>query len=219
MRSTPRQVEIDRRRMLELHLAARGIDDPGVLAAMVAVPREEFVPEGLLDRAYADRPLPVGHGQTISQPYTVAVMAQAASLTGGERVLEIGTGTGYGAAVLARLAREVISIERIEMLARSAALRLARLGIENVEVRVGDGSVGLIERAPYDAIVVTAGAPRFPMALAEQLADGGRCVIPIGGKDGQRLLRVTRRGDAIREDDLGPFTFVPLIGADAWDAA
>jgi protein-L-isoaspartate(D-aspartate) O-methyltransferase len=199
-------------------IAARGIRDGHVLAAMAAVPRERFVPPALTDEAYGDRPLPIGEGQTISQPYIVAVMTEALRLTPSDRVLEIGTGSGYAAAVLAEIAAHVYTIERLGALAASARRRLSDLGYENVHVRCDDGTKGWPQHAPYDAIVVTAGGPEVPEALLEQLAVGGRLVMPVGDLAfGQRLVRVLREAaDRYRHDDLGAVAFVPLIGAEGW---
>jgi protein-L-isoaspartate(D-aspartate) O-methyltransferase len=205
-----------RLRMVTHQLESRGIADPRVLTAMAEVSREEFVPPELWDEAYRDGPLPIGQGQTISQPYTVAFMSEAMQLTGEEKVLEIGTGSGYAAAVLSRLAREVHSIERIPELAAEAAERLQRLAIDNVHVHVGDGSLGLAAEAPFDAIVVTAGGPELPRAYAEQLAECGRIVMPIGRRHGQQMCRFTKRNGVLDLEDLGNFCFVPLIGQDAW---
>jgi protein-L-isoaspartate(D-aspartate) O-methyltransferase len=203
--------------MVHDDLRGRGVRDPQVLAAMLAVPREEFVPPELDDRAYADRPLPIGHGQTISQPYIVALMTQALKLRPTDRVLEIGAGSGYGAAVLARLASEVYTVERLPELAEAARERLARLGFDNVRVRCGDGTLGWAAHAPYDAISVTAAAPAVPRALLAQLVIGGRLVMPIGGRGGQRLVTITRtRADDCTIADLGPVEFVPLIGDEGW---
>lgn len=195
-------------------LEARGLTDPRVLAAMGAVPREEFVDADLADVAYADSPLPIGGGQTISQPHVVALMAEAAGPGPDDRVLEVGTGSGYGAAVLAQLAAEVHTVEWDEALATAARERLSRLGYGNVEVRTGDGREGWPERAPFHAVVVTAAAEELPQALCSQLAVGGRLVAPVGGQhDDQSLLRVRRVADDeyVRED-LGGVRFVPLRG-------
>ena len=204
--------------MVESQLAARGIRDPLVLDAMRAVPREAFVPERLRPFAYEDGPLPIGEGQTISQPYIVAVMTEAAQMKAGDRALEIGTGSGYGAAVLARIAAAVYTIERLAGLAEAARRRLAELGYHNVHVLLGDGTLGWPEHAPYDAIVVTAGGPRVPPALLDQLTIGGRLVMPVGGESRfQRLVRVRRKGaDDYDYEDLEEVAFVPLIGAEGW---
>jgi protein-L-isoaspartate(D-aspartate) O-methyltransferase len=206
--------------MVSEHLRRRDIVDPAVLAAFARVPREEFVPEALVEHAYADIPLPIGNGQTISQPYVVAMTVQALHLDGHERVLEIGTGSGYAAAVLSSLAREVVTVERIPELALSAAARLARLGYDNVHVHQGDGTLGWPINAPYEAICVAAGAPRPPQALLEQLAIGGRLVIPHGDAENQRLVRITRKDQlTYAEEDLGNVRFVPLIGDQGWPSA
>lgn len=206
-----------RRKMVAAQIVARGIVDERVISAMLQVPREYFVPEDVVHLAYEDRPLPIGHSQTISQPYTVAFQCQSLQLSGGERVLEIGTGSGYAAAVLSYLADEIFTIERIPELAADSRLRLEQLGYRNVHVYAGDGSLGLASKAPYDAIVCTAGAPHLPDALAEQLADGGRLVIPIGETPhGQIMTRFTRTGAELRPEELGPFAFVPLVGRQAW---
>lgn len=212
-------VDTLRRSMVERQLAARGIRDPRVLAAMAEVPREAFVPEQLLEFAYEDTPLPIEAGQTISQPYIVAAMAEALELRPTDRVLEVGAGSGYAAAVLSRLAAEVYAIERQEELARLAAERLRRLGYHNVHLKHGDGTLGWPEHAPYDAIVVAAGGPDVPPALLEQLALGGRLVIPIGSTQRlQELVRVRRVSEDRHErEELGSVRFVPLIGAAGWD--
>lgn len=208
-----------RERMIKEQLEARGLRDPAVLAAMRAVPREEFVPQQLRSLAYEDRPLPISEGQTISQPYMVAYMAEELALTGGERVLEIGTGSGYAAAVLSRLVPMVLSVERLDGLATTARERLQMLGFTNITVQVGDGSLGWPPSAPYDAIVVTAGAPEVPAALLEQLAIGGRLVIPVGSRPTtQSLIRVRREGAVdYRQETLMEVMFVPLIGAAGWE--
>jgi len=203
--------------MVAQQLVARGIRDPRVLAAMEHVPREMFVPPHERLRAYADQALPIGEGQTISQPFMVALMSESLNLAGNERVLEIGTGSGYQAAILAELAREVISIERIAALASEAQGRLAALGYRNVEVRVGDGTLGHPSCAPYDAILVTAGAPRVPEALQAQLvAAGGRIVIPVGPQEHQELLIVRRDGEVFTRSPTGGCVFVPLVGEQGW---
>ena len=209
----------ERERMVAGQIEARGVTDSLVLAAMRDVPREAFVPRALAEFAYEDRPLPIGHEQTISQPYVVAVMTAAVGLKPGARALEIGTGSGYGAAVLARIAAEVYTVERIGPLADEARDRLAALGYDNVHVKEGDGTLGWPEHAPYDAIVVTAGGPRVPAALLEQMAIGGRLVMPVGPPRSQRLVRVVRADeDDYVYDGLEAVSFVPLIGVDAWGA-
>jgi protein-L-isoaspartate(D-aspartate) O-methyltransferase len=210
-----------REAMVTRQLERRGVHDPHVLDAMRQVPREAFVPEALKEFAYEDSPLPIEAGQTISQPYIVALMAEAAAIDPGDRVLEVGAGSGYAAAVLSRLAARVYAIERHEALSRQAAERLQRLGYHNVEIRTGDGSQGWSEAAPFDAILVAAGGPAVPQALLEQLDIGGRLVMPVGERaGGQRLIKATRTGaDRFEEEDLGPVTFVPLIGAHGWAEA
>ncbi|MFW5828962.1 MAG: protein-L-isoaspartate(D-aspartate) O-methyltransferase, partial [Planctomycetota bacterium] len=209
--------EQQRMHMVDHQLARRGVIDSVVLNAMRAIPREAFLPEHLHEFAYEDTPLPIAEGQTISQPYMVALMTEALDLAAEDRVLEIGTGSGYAAAVLGEIAAEVISIERHHALAERAANTLARLGYENVSVLEGDGTRGWQEGAPYDAIIVTAGAPAVPEALMEQLAVGGRLVIPVGPHEHQYLQRMTRSDeDAYTEEVLEPVRFVPLIGAAGW---
>jgi protein-L-isoaspartate(D-aspartate) O-methyltransferase len=201
-----------RRRMVKEQIEARGVSDPRVLKAMEKVPRHLFVPEALVDQAYDDTPLAIGRHQTISQPYTVAFMTEALELKGTERMLEVGTGSGYQAAVLAELAKEVFSIERIPELAEQARERLEKLGYTNIHVTVGDGTVGLKAHAPYDGIIVTASGPELPQTFIEQLAEGGRLVIPVGERSSQNMYRVKKqRGETIK-DYLGPFRFVELIG-------
>jgi protein-L-isoaspartate(D-aspartate) O-methyltransferase len=206
--------------MVEVQLQSRGIRDARVLDVFARLSREEFVDSAHVERAYDDAPLAIGHGQTISQPYVVAITAEALGLGGRERVLEIGTGSGYAAAILGMLARDVHTVERLAELADTARERLNRLGLTNVHVHLGDGSRGWPETAPYDAIAVAAAAPRVPRALLEQLAVGGRMIVPVGSAEHQRLVRITRR-DVLRfdRDDLGEVRFVPLVGADAWPDA
>jgi protein-L-isoaspartate(D-aspartate) O-methyltransferase len=206
-----------RARMVERQLVARGIESPAVIRAMRVVPRESFVPAGLAEFAYDDTPLPIDAEQTISQPYIVALTAEALELEPGDKVLEIGTGSGYSAAVLAEIAAEVFTIERHATLADSARARLEALGYRNVHVRCGDGTKGWPEEAPFDAIAVTAGAPFVPRSLREQLAIGGRLVIPVGDAGVQHLMRIRRTGgEAYEEEDLGAVRFVPLIGEEGW---
>jgi protein-L-isoaspartate(D-aspartate) O-methyltransferase len=206
-----------RRRMVTEQLRRRDIFDAAVLAAFATVPREEFVPPERQREAYDDSPLPIGHGQTISQPYVVAITVQALALRGHERVLEIGTGSGYAAAILGKLAREVHTIERIEELARASAERLARLGFDNVHVHHGDGTLGWSAAAPYEAIAVAAAAPEPPRALLDQLAIAGRLVVPAGSSTDQRLWRITRLdATTFDREDLGSVRFVPLLGEQGW---
>jgi protein-L-isoaspartate(D-aspartate) O-methyltransferase len=205
--------------MVEDQLVKRGISDPAVLAAMGAVPRHLFVPPALQRRAYADCALGIGHGQTISQPYMVALMTELLHLASNSRLLEVGTGSGYQAAVAARIASEVWSIERVPELSQRAAAVLASLGVSNVHLRVGDGCRGLPEEAPFHAIVVTAAAPRVPPALTEQLAEGGRLVIPLGPEGRTQVLTVYERvGEELRIQRDVACRFVPLIGEGAHDA-
>ena len=204
--------------MVVRDIEARGITDPRVLDALRTVPRERFLPTELGEFAYDDTPLPIEEGQTISQPFIVASMAEAAELTATSRVLEIGAGSGYSAAVLGLVSGRVWTIERHEPLATRARQRIDDLDYDNIHVIVGDGTLGLPEEAPFDAIIVTAGGPSVPDALIEQLADGGRIVIPVGtDARAQRLLRIRRRGTDITEEDFGAVRFVPLIGAQGWE--
>jgi len=186
------------------------------LEALKKVPRHVFVPPDYSDSAYADRPLPIGLGQTISQPYMVAIMTETMNLEGHEKVLEVGTGSGYQAAILAEIVDHVVSLERVPELADAAAERLRQLGYANVEIHLGDGSEGYAARAPYDAIVVTAGAPEIPGVLVDQLADGGRLIIPVGNSFQQTLTRVTVRNGERKTEKLEGCVFVPLIGKFGW---
>jgi protein-L-isoaspartate(D-aspartate) O-methyltransferase len=209
-----------RERLVERTIVARGISDPATLAAMRAVPRHLFVPDEYLDQAYADHPLPIGYGQTISQPYIVALMTEALELEPGDRVLEIGTGSGYQAAVLSVIVKEVYTMEIVPELAESAAARLAALGYDNVVATQGDGYFGWEEHAPFDAIVVTAAPDHLPQPLIQQLKQGGQLVIPIGPLGGvQTLWRFTRNGDELKSQNLGGVRFVPLTGPGAQDDA
>lgn len=198
--------------MVARDLKNRDITDSRVLAAMGQVPRHLFVPSALAPQAYDDNPLPIGHGATISQPYIVGLMTQAAGIKPGQRVLEVGTGSGYQAAILARLTDKVYSIELIPELAQSAVERLSRLGYGHVQVKQGDGYLGWPEFAPFEAIIVTAAAPEIPTPLKEQLKDGGRLIIPVGPAYGpQYLLRLTKQGNTFQEEMLSPVAFVPLV--------
>jgi protein-L-isoaspartate(D-aspartate) O-methyltransferase len=206
-----------RERMVVEQIEARGVRDPRVLSAMRSVPRHLFVGETVREHSYDDSPLPIGEQQTISQPYIVALMAEALELTGGERVLEIGTGSGYEAAVLAALCAELYSIERIPTLAHKAIALLESLECRNVHVRIGDGSAGWPEHAPFVAIVMSAAARRIPRPLVEQLADDGRLVFPMGEEDAQTLVRLRKTSGGLREECLGECRFVKLIGTYGWE--
>ena len=208
----PQDAQLEaRERMVREQIEARGVRDPRVLAAMREIPRHEFVPEAQRASAYEDRPLPIGAGQTISQPYIVAVMSELLELDGSEKVLEIGTGSGYQAAVLGRLAREVYSIEIVPELAHRAQAELARQGYANVQVRQGDGYRGWPEHAPFDAVLVTAAPDHLPQPLVEQLAQGGRMVVPVG-HGAQELVRITRDERGVHEERLIGVRFVPMRG-------
>lgn len=208
---------IARRRMVEDQVVARGVSDPRVIDAMLQVPRHKFVEEALESQAYQDAPLPIGERQTISQPYMVAVMSEALALDGTEKVLEVGTGSGYQAAVLAVLADRVFSLERIPALARRARKALDSCGYSKVNIRLADGTLGWQEMAPFDAIVVTAGAPDVPRDYLDQLAVGGRLVIPVGDRMSQVLMRITRTSeDEFKEEQLLGCRFVPLVGNHGW---
>src|SRR5215210_7049570 len=207
-----------RDRMVDVQIAGRGVRDKALLEAMRQVPREVFVEPGFEEFAYEDGLLPIGESQTISQPYIVALMIEAAEVKPGERVLEVGAGSGYAAAVMSRIADRVYAIERHPSLGALARERFRRLGYDNIELRVGDGTLGWPDAAPFDAILVAAGGPEVPQALKEQLAVGGRLVIPVGGEEGhQILLKVTRTGQTeYDEEELGGVMFVPLIGEQGW---
>ena len=209
---TPDPYAAQRRRMVEEQIKARGVADPRVLAAMLTVPRHRFVPDQYLSQAYADRPLPIGHGQTISQPYIVALMSAEAGIEPGERVLEIGTGSGYQAAIAAELTDQVYTIEIIEALARAAARRLRDLGYGRIRTRTGDGYLGWPEAAPFDAILVTAAPDHVPPPLVGQLQEGGRMVVPVGPPGlVQTLWRITKKDGRLEFTNLGSVLFVPLV--------
>ncbi len=208
-----------RKKMVDSQIRSRGIRDERVMRAMEKIPRHLFIDEGLIDQAYSDGPLPIGEKQTISQPYIVAIMTEALELKGPEKVLELGTGSGYQAAILAELADRVFTIERIASLAQKARKLLESLNYYNVAIRVGDGTYGWREESPFDAILVTAGSPSIPRILVEQLVIGGRLVIPVGGRYSQSLIKLTRLSenpDDVRKEDLGGCRFVNLIGEHGW---
>jgi protein-L-isoaspartate(D-aspartate) O-methyltransferase len=215
----PDRFTVERQSMVESQLRARGIRDPRVLDAMARVPRHEFVAERYRDQAYEDHPIPIGEGQTVSQPYIVALMLETLSLEASSKVLEIGTGSGYQTAVLAELYGHVFSIERHAQLAREAEAALVRLGYRNVTVIVGDGSQGLPEFAPFDGIIVSAAAPRIPSALFEQLPEGGRMIIPVGPAEAQELQLVRKLEGQPTVDRLEGCRFVPLIGGQGYSSS
>ena len=215
-KGVPRDYQTERLIMVDEQLRRRGISDRRVLEAMAKIPRHLFVLEDYRDSAYEDRPLPIGEGQTISQPYMVAIMTQSLELEGGERVLEIGTGSGYQTAILAELSRQVFTIERIPALTERARKVLGDLGYPNISFRSGDGSRGWPEEAPFDGIMVTAGSPDVPPTLKSQLAEGGRLVIPTGPRFTQTLYKLTREGDRFTEEDVTGCVFVPLVGDYGW---
>lgn len=202
--------------MVEEQLIGRGVKDERVLVAMRKVPRHEFLPEAIRGMAYADNALPIGESQTMSQPYMVALMTQILGLTGTERVLEIGTGSGYQAAVLAELCGKVYTVERVKTLGEKARAVLDRLGYRNIAIKVYDGTYGWKEMSPFDAIMVTAGSPDIPAPLVEQLRIGGRMIIPVGDRSGQRLMKVVRTAEGPVIETNIPCVFVPLIGAHGW---
>jgi protein-L-isoaspartate(D-aspartate) O-methyltransferase len=208
----------ERRQMVEQQIRRRGVTDPAILNAMAAVPRELFVAPEYRIQSYDDTPLPIPAGQTISQPYVVALMIEALHLRPADRVLEIGTGSGYAAAVLSRMSREVYTVERHGELVAYARARFQELGYDNIQVRHGDGTLGWPEHAPYDGIVVAAGGPQIPLSLRQQLAPGGRMVIPVGRhRERQQLVRITRENEGdFRQEKLGHVRFVPLIGREGW---
>lgn len=209
--------EIARKRMVDSQLIARGIKDRRVIEAMLSIPRHLFVEEAMAAQAYSDSPLPIGEKQTISQPYMVALMTELLALNGTEKVLEVGTGSGYQAAVLAKLADRVYTVERIRSLAMRARKALDSLGLLNINLKISDGTIGWDEEAPYDAIMVTAGAPTVPPAYIDQLKPGGRLVIPVGGEALQTLVRITRNTDgSVTREEYGGCRFVKLIGVHSW---
>jgi protein-L-isoaspartate(D-aspartate) O-methyltransferase len=210
------EFEKARERMVDLQIVRRGIKDPRVIAAMKKVPRHFFVSESLRSQAYEDHPLPIEEKQTISQPYIVALMTEALQLKGHEKVLEIGTGSGYQTAILAELADKVFTIERIPLLAEKARKRLEELGYKNIVYRIGDGTLGWSEEAPFDGILVSAAAPSIPQPLIDQLAMGGRLIIPVGDRLSQELVLVERVPEGIRKSFLGGVRFVDLIGKWGW---
>lgn len=212
---TAERVE-ERRRMVERQIEARGVHHPQVLAAMRDVPRHLFIPPPYDRSAYEDCPLPIGSGQTISQPFIVALMTELLDPRPDDRVLEIGAGTGYQAAVLARIVRKVITVERLATVAALAKKNISGLGIRNVEVIEGDGTLGYPPNAPYDGIIITAATPEIPRPLTDQLAEGGRLVAPVGGREIQELEKIIRRGNAIERSYFGGVRFVPLIGQHGW---
>jgi len=209
--------ELQRRQMVEYQIRRRGISDQRLLAAMEKIPRHRFIPNPDIS-AYDDMPIAIGFGQTISQPYMVALMTELLCLEGAECVLEVGTGSGYQAAILAELAAEVYTLERFEALAERARLVLADLGYQNILVVVGDGTLGYPEKAPYDRIIVTAAAPRIAQPWLDQLADGGRLVLPLGQRWSQVLTVVTKQGDRIMQESHGGCVFVPLVGEHGWES-
>ena len=208
--------EKERSRMVDEQIAGRGVKDERVLAVMRKIPRHEFLPEGIRGMAYNDSALPLGEGQTMSQPYMVAIMTEFLGLKGTERVLEIGTGSGYQAAVLAELCQKVYTVERIKTIADKARATLDRLGYKSVAIKIYDGTYGWKEMAPYDAIIVTAGSPDIPGPLVEQLKEGGRMVIPVGDRYGQQLIKVVKTSEGIITERSIPCVFVPLIGNHGW---
>jgi len=215
-RSSSTDCDKEREHMVESQLVRRGIKDRRVLDAMRQVPRHLFIPKDMRGLAYSDGPLPIGQGQTISQPYIVALMTELLELTGQEKVLELGTGSGYQAAILSRLVSQVYSVERHAALAEQAEKVFAQLGYDNIVISVGDGTLGWPEHSPYEAIIVTAAAPDVPQPLMEQLADGGRLVAPVGSRWSQVLAKVKRQGETLAKEHLTAVAFVPLVGKYGW---
>jgi protein-L-isoaspartate(D-aspartate) O-methyltransferase len=213
-----RDFYLERKQMVEYQIRRRGVSDQRLLAAMEKIPRHRFVPVAESYAAYEDMPIPIGSGQTISQPYMAALMTDLLRLTGEERVLEIGTGSGYQAAILAELAKEVYTVERFEPLAERARYILADLGYSNVTVVVGDGTLGYPDRAPYDRIIITAAAPQIAQPWLDQLRDGGRLVLPLGQRWSQTLTVVAKEEGRIRTEDHGGCVFVPLVGQHGWES-
>ena len=207
---------IARKKMIEAQLIARGIRDPRVIDAMSRIPRHEFIDPGMAAQAYLDHPLNIGSKQTISQPYIVALMTESLELTGSEKILEIGTGSGYQTAILAELSREVFSIERITSLSNLARRTLYRLCYTNVTLRIGDGTLGWPEQAPFDRILVAAGSPQIPEPYLEQLAENGILVMPMGGDEEQQLIRIRKKKDQWTQENLSPCRFVKLLGERGW---
>jgi protein-L-isoaspartate(D-aspartate) O-methyltransferase len=207
---------IERMRMVREQIEARGVDDHRVLDAMREIPRHLFIPAEFQAAAYHDRPLPIGSGQTISQPYIVGVMTSLLELKQDDTVLEVGAGSGYQAAILSKLARTVVTVERIPEIALKAKNLLRRLGVFNVKVIEGDGTLGYAPDAPYNGIIITAASPDIPVPLIDQLADEGRLVAPVGSRDLQQLVRITKQGDRISRENFGGVVFVPLLGRHGW---
>lgn len=212
----PNDYRFARERMVKKQLSPRGITDQGVLKVMGEIPRHLFMEEALVGEAYSDHPLPIGHKQTISQPYIVALMTQALELTGKEKTLEVGTGSGYQTAILGELSEKVYTIERVRPLMERARTLLAELGYTNILFKAFDGTLGWKEFEPFDTIIVTAGAPKVPQPLLDQLAEGGRIIVPIGDRFSQELIKIVREEDRFKEENLGGCRFVDLVGAHGW---
>jgi protein-L-isoaspartate(D-aspartate) O-methyltransferase len=210
-------LEVQKRSMIDSQLKSRGISSSEVLRAMSVVPREKFVSSEYIEAAYKDGPLSIGSGQTISQPYMVAMMTEALMLRKNDKVLEIGTGSGYQAAVLQEIASHIYSVERISSLAENAKTLLGSLGYSDIKIKVEDGTLGWSEEAPFNAIIVTSGSPSVPETLMSQLSDGGRMIIPVGSRNHQRIIRIIRSGDNYSKEEMLSCIFVPLIGKYGWD--